>query len=84
MRKSYNVLICYIFTTAKTLNFSGACYQEWNNLVARRMVAKRKCRLAINNIFTTLMMSLLTAKYWSLQPRLGSVHQYADVTPKFH
>jgi len=37
-------------------------YQEWNNLVARGMVAESKRRLARINILSTVVVSLLTAK----------------------
>ena len=55
------------FHNCWNLNFgpTGACYQEWNNLVARGMVAESKRRLATNrpNIFADVVVSLLTVKY---------------------
>ena len=44
------------------LSPTGTCYQAWNNLVARGMVAKSMCRLATNNIFTNIVVSLLTGE----------------------
>jgi len=49
----------------------GACYQEWNNLGVRAMLAEIRDRLARNIIFTTIVASLLTTKYdWFSRLRL--------------
>jgi len=62
MLKIMNFLYFY---NCWNLNFgpTGVCCQEWNNLVARGMVAKSKHRLATNSIFTNVVVSLLTVKY---------------------
>jgi len=44
----------------------GAFYQQWNNYVAKGMVVESKRKLAANNIFTNVVLSLRTAKYSSL------------------
>jgi len=47
----------------KNLGPTWACYQEWNNLGVRSMVAKIRLSLTKNIIFTTVVVSLLTIKY---------------------
>ena len=54
------------------LNFgpTGACYQEWSNIAIigmRRIVAEINPTLATNNIFTTVLVSLLHINYFFLE-----------------
>jgi len=55
-----------IFTKSSSLNTGPtvACYQEWKYLDVRAMVAEIKLKVATNIIFTTVLVSLLTLKYW--------------------
>jgi len=55
----------FIFSQLFKPNFgpTGAYYQKWNNFIARGMVVKSKCRLATNNIYTNVVVLLLTAKH---------------------
>jgi len=64
-----NIFIFYIFTTVQTwiLHAMGACYHEWNNLGVRPILAEIRSRLDTNIIFTNIVVSMLTIKYWFLQ-----------------
>jgi len=49
------------------LGVIGACYQAWNNLGVRPMMAEIRPRLGTNIIFNTVVVSLLTTEFQLLQ-----------------
>jgi len=53
---------------------TGACYQDWNNLGVRAMVAESRARLATNIVFTTVVVSYLRVNYWFLRHRYTSFY----------
>jgi len=72
----------FYFHNCSDLNFgpTGPYYQEWNNLIARGMVAESKHRLTTNNNFINVVVSLLTAKYQFSRLRL----HYFITSTKIH
>jgi len=71
MLKSENVLIIYIFITAETyISVTLDLVTKYGDLAARGMVIESKGRLATNNIFTNVVVSLVTTECQFSQLRL--------------